>query len=145
MKKIRQLLCVRPGQLEQVWSYVEPLLLQSKETWERYYSLEDIGVGILSHKFQLWCMNDETVILLAAISEIRQFPKCRVMHVSWICGEELDDALEFLSCIEMWGRNNGATESLIQGRLGWTKVLKPFGYDPEQIVLRKSLETLRSN
>jgi hypothetical protein len=41
--------------------------------------------------------------------------------------------------VESMGRMMGCTEMLIEGRAAWAKLLKPLGYEPFSVTLRKAL------
>lgn len=62
-----------------------------------------------------------------------------VLHVG-PAGGDLDEILAALPVLEARNRERGITQIMIEaGRQGWTRALKPYGYDHYSTILRKLL------
>ena len=46
---------------------------------------------------------------------------------------------ELIPAAEAWGRARGCRLGLIESREGWAKLLRPHGWEPHQLTLRKPL------
>lgn len=73
----------------------------------------------------------------AMVTEVHQESEGRSLHV-WLAGGDLDEIVSLTPGIAAWGRMMGCVEATIEGRPGWARVLKPYGFAGETI-LRKAL------
>ena len=70
-------------------------------------------------------------------------------QILWILVEDLagDDLatwiLEAQRALETWARELGATQIVIEGRKGWERVLRPYGFESTRIQAVKRLEVLQ--
>lgn len=60
------------------------------------------------------------------------------LQVLWAVGD-VDEILALAPGLEAIGRLVGCSEMLVEGRAGWTKILKAHGYSPWSVTLRKAL------
>ena len=76
----------------------------------------------------------------AIVAEIRDYPGgARAVHGLVAAGriEEISGVL--IPQAEAWGKALGCTRAIIESRAGWLRALKPHGYSPHQVALRKEL------
>lgn len=57
----------------------------------------------------------------------------------WFVAGDIPALVDGLPDVEAWARLNGCSEMLIEGPMGWKRVLQPLGYAPWSITLRKGL------
>lgn len=81
---------------------------------------------------QLW-LGEES----AMVTEVHDDSEGRSVHV-WLAGGDLAEIVSLTPGIAAWGRMMGCVEATIEGRAGWARVLKPYGFAGETI-LRKAL------
>ena len=62
----------------------------------------------------------------------------RTIHV-WLGGGDLADLLRLMPGVEAYGRAMGCVWITGEGRKGWQRALKPFGYARDGAELRKAL------
>jgi hypothetical protein len=75
----------------------------------------------------------------AMVAQIEAYPGgARVFQVLWATGDP-DELLRMAPGIESLARMMGCTETLIEGREAWRRLLKPMGYDLFSVTLRKVL------
>lgn len=137
--KVRQLLLVTPDLLPQVWPQVEHLFIENEHVWGEYYTIEAFPFLFQQGIFQLWTMNDEDEFLLIMVTELRVFPKTKVLNVLMLFGHEFKDALQFADYVELWASKQGATKSVVLGREGFLRWLKPYGYKKQAVALCKDI------
>lgn len=87
------------------------------------HEFEDIVAGIHRGAFQFWPAPKG-----AAITEIIEFPKKRVLHV-FLAGGELDQIVDMDESAGKFAKAAGCSAMTIAGRKGWEKVLKKNGWD----------------
>ena len=75
----------------------------------------------------------------ALLAEIKVYPTgaCDV-HVLVGAGD-LDALVALEPDLAAWGRFHRCLGVLIESREGWAKIMKPHGYEPHQVAVRKEL------
>jgi hypothetical protein len=63
----------------------------------------------------------------ALVTQLINTPEGRCLHV-WLGGGDLKSLLDLRAGIEAWGRVQGAEFATIDGRRGWDRLFRPFGY-----------------
>lgn len=76
----------------------------------------------------------------ALVAEIKIYPAGgRDVHFLVAAGD-LDELIEALRLdVEAWGREMNCIASVVESREGWARALKPHGYEPHQLAVRKEL------
>lgn len=99
-----------------------------------FYPIEGIEADIRSGKSQLWMLPNCCVI-----SEIVDYPGEKVCQCLWAAGD-LSEILSDLSPkLEAWAKAQGCQSMLVESREGWARALKPLGYKPWSVTVRKAL------
>ena len=76
----------------------------------------------------------------ALLCEIRQYPGgARVGGVFHAVGDKRELEDELRPEAEAWAHEHGCSEIVIDGRYGWVKALKKFGYSQFKVSVIKSL------
>lgn len=70
--------------------------------------------------------------------QVVEYPAAVACQIMWTAGE-LGAVLEDLACVHEWAAQRGCTEMLVEGRPGWERALKPAGYAPWSVTLRRAL------
>lgn len=96
-------------------------------------SLQQAVDEILAGRAQLWSGDR-----YGMVTQLVLMTDERKIHV-WLCGGCLREVLAVRPTIESWARQQGATAATLDGRAGWTRVLRPFGYRMAEGELRKAL------
>lgn len=123
--------------LPQALPWIEKTLAEFR--WIRW-TLETIVQGLLSGELILWATKRDHRYLFVITDVIMEVggPTVRVL----LGGGELDEdmfMLEELAQIESWAKNNGATSIIVEGRMGFKKLLAPQGYQFEAATFRRTL------
>ena len=75
----------------------------------------------------------------AMVGQIETYPGgAKVFQVLWATGD-VDELLRMSVGVESLARMMGCTESLIEGREAWKRLLAPMGYSLFSVTLRKRL------
>jgi len=100
-----------------------------------YYTPEWLDQEVWSGRAQILSCEDA-----AALVEVRTYPTgAKDIHGLLCCGN-LSSITHTL--IPLWldhGRSIGAISATVDSRAGWTRALKPLGFDPYQSATRKTL------
>jgi hypothetical protein len=88
------------------------------------HEVHDIERMIRNDNLQFWAADDACIV-----TEFIPYPNYTVLHV-FLAGGSLERIQEMRPDVESFGRHFGCKKLTISGRLGWIKVLGPFGYKP---------------
>jgi hypothetical protein len=123
-------------------SEVDPLLSQWARFRDRfaegmgddYWTIEDLEQRIAHRRAFFFPGSDA-----AMVAQIEVYPGgTKVFQVLWACGD-VPELLQMLPGVEAMGRMLGCGEMLVEGRGAWARLLKPMGYEPWSVTVRKGL------
>lgn len=100
------------------------------------HDVEHIEEGIRCNQFQAWFAEDAVLV-----TELIDYPNYRVVHV-FLAGGSLETILQMRPDIERFGQHFGCKYLSINGRPGWARALKEFGYDRGLQTVSKHLDTI---
>jgi len=101
----------------------------------RFYTIDWLEREIAAGRVQLLA-GDRAAILFG----VRSYPTgAREVHGLAAAGALGEITERLIPAAEAWGRANGCVVATIESRAGWARTLKPNGYAPHQLALRKEL------
>jgi hypothetical protein len=98
-----------------------------------FYSMDDVLKAIAEGRAQFWPGKNA-----AMVTEIHTYPSETVLQV-WLGAGDMEELLLMAPGIESWARLNGCTAVIVEGRQGWSKILKEKGYAPFSVSCKKVL------
>lgn len=102
---------------------------------ERYYTLDWLDQQVLQGKVQFWRSDNA-----ACITEIKHYPTgAKDLHALIAAGDIGEMINKMLPRAEQWAREQGCVSALVESREGWSRALKPYGYQTFQTTVRKEL------
>jgi len=117
-------------EFERCWPWLAPALARGNE---RGLTRAELQRLILSGRAMLWPGEGG-----ALVTECVATPEGRFLHC-WLGGGDLRALLALRPGLEAWGRAMGCEMASIEGRKGWDRVFRPFGYARFGTELRKRL------
>lgn len=132
-----ELVGVRSELVDTVWPRVEPLMDRACKRSHGVYEPSDIYEALMGRTMQLWTAWDGKELVAAAVTEIRIYPRMKVLAMPLLAGERLKDWLEFQPTFEEYARAHGCSHLEGYARKGWLRVLK--NWTPQWTVIRKEL------
>jgi hypothetical protein len=116
------------------WGQIEGYLEgAAKYTYGRF-SVDDIKDCITDYDYQLWIAFEDDKIYGAVVTEIVQYPRCKMLAMQFTGGIELKKWKDpMLSLLKRWARDNGCDKIESPGRPGWARVFKNDGYEAKFI------------
>ena len=118
--------------------------LQVSERWTRgRSSVDDILKFILTGQMQLWVVIDGQEISGQVITEVKQYPQCKMLTVQYCAAEP--HCMEFVSdeafgTLERFAKDNGCVGVEMIGRPGWKKEMFKQGYVTRSVMYQKFFE-----
>lgn len=82
---------------------------------------------------RLWVGDDA-----ALVTQLAQEADGACIHI-WLAGGTLAGVLALRPGIEAWARGAGCRSITVEGRPGWRRVLRPYGYLPSGCELKRTL------
>jgi len=98
-----------------------------------FHKIADVVDAVMAGRAQFWPGKES-----ALVTEIDTISGTKVIRV-WLAGGNMDEIVSMAPGIEAWARLQGCVSVLVEGRKGWEKVMKAFGYEPWIVTLRKGL------
>lgn len=127
-------------QVENVWPLADSYIKRAVEHGGPLVTLEDVRDGVFSGRTQLWLVWDDSREAAdrcrAAIVTDKVRDVCLIRSLG---GEGMDEWLHLIGRLEDWARSVGCKSLIVDGRPGWEKALKSFGYERRWVVLNKEL------
>lgn len=109
-----------------IWlNWLRPALEETSEA----ELLDEIAAG----RAQLW-PGETAVIVTQCVAETGG----RALHV-WLAGGDLAGVMALKPGVEAWGRAQGCHYVTIDGRPGWSRVLRRLGYVQHEAGLKRML------
>lgn len=114
------------------WARFRPLFQEAME--EGFWTIEDLEQKI-AHKRAFFFPGKNA----ALVAEIVGYPGGeRAMQALWACGD-MAELMQMAPGLEAIARMMGCTSIVIEGRKAWERALKPMGYEPWSVTVRKAL------
>ena len=98
--------------------WIEDALVYAQGTHELIDVLAEIDAG----RATLWPFERSCLV-----SQIIDYPRLRQFSY-WLAGGDLDDLLSKEAGIREWAASQGCTRMVVPGRMGWRRVMAPFGF-----------------
>lgn len=128
------------GMISSVLPQIIPHLEISTKWARGRVTPDDILKFIFSGQMQLWVVLDESKIYGHIITEVKQYPNCKMFAVQYCSIEphylnEVEDRMQELA--EKFAKDTGCAGIEFTGRPGWSKSMKKYGYDVQSVVFQK--------
>jgi hypothetical protein len=118
--------------------------LHESQGWTRgRATVDDILRFILTGQMQLWVVHDDQRIYGHTITEIKQYPQCKLLTVQYCAmqpgamelveNEMQDKAAQFAKSV-------GCAGIEFVGRPGWRKTANKYGYEVQSVMYQKFFE-----
>jgi hypothetical protein len=107
----------------------------------REVTVKSLAEDAMSGRQVLWLILDGEEFRSFVMTEIKHTPATdlKSVFITSLAGDDGIDAVPLISAIEEWGREQGATQTVIVGRMGWKRPLAKEGYTMDAVVFRKEL------
>lgn len=115
------------------WARFRPLFAEAMGEGG-FWNIEDLEQKI-AHKRAFFFPGRDA----ALVSQIETYPGGeKVMQVLWAAGD-VAEILSMAPGVESIARMMGCSSMLIEGQKAWERLLKPQGYEPWSVTIRKAL------
>ncbi len=135
-KREARLVGVPAVQIPPLWPRIEPLVRRGLAHADGRYRPEDLLRGLLGRDMQLWLVAGDGIEAVC-ITEIVRYPRQRRCNLFLCAGTGMRRWVPLRETIERWARAQGCVAIELQGRPGWSRVLRD--YQQTHVLLRKEL------
>lgn len=126
-------------ELDIVWPHVTNHLHRAIKLSDGRHSEELVYRGIENRSMQLWVMINDGKCLAACVTEIRNYPRGKILAILLCGGREMNLWLnDFVAKLRDVSRRHGICSIETIGRPGWVRALKNLGF------IRKRVEFLEA-
>jgi hypothetical protein len=97
------------------------------------HELSDVKAGILEGRFTFWPAPDGAIV-----TEFIEYPAFKVIH-AWLVGGRLEQIVDMIPSLVVFGRSFGCTKLTGTGRPGWVRALKEHGFNGIMTTVSKEI------
>jgi hypothetical protein len=115
--------------------------LKESEKWARgRATVDDILRFVFTGQMQLWIGHKENTIYGHVITEIKEYPQCKMLVVQYCAGEPnhmqyVDD--EIFDLLDRFAKDTGCSGVEFVGRPGWRKQAEKYGFEVRSVMYQK--------
>lgn len=131
---------VPPGMVSSVIPALLPYLAESEKWTRGRAKVDDILRFILNGQMQLWIGHEENTIYGHVVTEIKDYPQCKMLVVQYCAGESnhmqyVDD--EIFDLLDRFAKDAGCAGVEFVGRPGWRKQADKYGFEVRSVMYQK--------
>ena len=131
---------VLPGMVSSVIPALLPYLAESEKWSKGRASVDDILRFVLNQQMQLWVVHEENTIYGHVVTEIKEYPRCKMLVVQYCAGEPnhmqyVDD--EIFDLLDRFAKDAGCAGIEFVGRPGWRKQAEKYGFEVRSVMYQK--------
>ena len=131
------------GMLSGVLLHVLPYLKVSEDWSKGRASVDDILRFLFTGQMQLWIALDDTKIYGHIITEVKQYPQCKMLVIQYCAGES--NHMQFVEekayeILERFAKDNGCAGIELIGRPGWSRHVAKQGFNTKSVMYQKFFE-----
>jgi hypothetical protein len=121
--------------------------LQTSAQWTRgRATIDDILQMVLSGQMQLWAAHNERQIFGHVITEIKSYPRCKMLTIQYCAMEpgmleQVEDEMQ--SVAARFAKDAGCAGVEFVGRPGWRDTAKKYGYEVQSVMYQKFFEVTK--
>lgn len=131
---------VPPGMVSSVIPALLPYLAESEKWTRGRAKVDDILRFVLNGQMQLWIGHEENTIYGHVVTEIKDYPQCKMLVVQYCAGEPnhmqyVDD--EIFDLLDRFAKDAGCAGVEFVGRPGWRKQADKYGFEVRSVMYQK--------
>lgn len=124
-----EFLYVPPGKALALWPSLLPHIDSALAYSAGEYEAQDLLDLAIDSKAQLWAAIGNSEILGAACSQVVDYPRARILYVLTMAGREFRNWVGLATAeAERFAKTQGCDLIRINGRAGWARRVREFGY-----------------
>ena len=135
------IIAIPPEDISRVWGEVGPMLQLALDEGNGIYDLSDVRDVLESGKNILLTAVKDKEIQAAFVLATLEYPRKKVLSIFLVGGTGMTEwEEEIMSTIETLAKSQGANSIYSNGRDGWTRKMKEYGYHKIHTVLERVVQ-----
>lgn len=130
---------VPADRLELYWPVVRDWIADAVVEAANCWTADDVLRDLRARKMQLWVVWGEAEPVGALVTEIYDTAAGKTCAIPIVGGDGILERLDALAIIEMWAKQAGCVRLRGEGRAGWERSLRPYGWRKLTTVVEKAL------
>jgi len=126
--------------LPAIWQLVSEYIEKSLKYANGKYDLDGVLELLKKRELLLWVVYTDNKIKGCFVTELIDYPKKRILMISFLGADEMEDVLCHLDAIKDYAKKHKAQGLEIFGRAGWEKTLSVEGFRKTHVVLGLNLD-----
>jgi hypothetical protein len=122
--------------IEGLWHEVLPFLERALAYSDGKFKADDVKKMLIERDMQLWLIYNNTGLKGICITQIIEYPQSKRLGIPFIAGTDFKEWKSGWYVIREWALEHGCDSVETQGRDGWERELKPFGFKKIHTALR---------
>lgn len=120
-----------------------PFLAESEKWTRGRAKVDDLLRFVLTGQMQLWAAHDENHVHGHIITEIKQYPQCKMFSVQYCAMqpgfmEAVEEEMQTKAA--QFAKDAGCAGIEFVGRPGWRKTANKYGYEVQSVMYQKFFE-----
>jgi hypothetical protein len=132
---------VHPEDLDKYWMDATRLIAPSMEYCHGKFALADVYNRLKAQTAFLWLTYQGPALISVGVTWIDVYPRSRTLTLGF-AGGGMEGLLAMLPDVKNYAEQLHCDAIECQGRSGWSKVLKQYGFDKVSMTIRMNLEVL---
>lgn len=121
------------------WPQIEEWVSKALTHGCDIYTKEDVREALLSREWQLWLALDGDEVRGVGVTRFEDYRRFRVCWLLLVGGNGFRSWKRFIGEIKADAKRHGCKEIWGNGRDGWKRMAKPFGFEPISTLYRSAL------
>jgi len=135
-----KMVAIKPDQVATAWPHLNTGMEKMLKFSLNLHNGDSIRDRCISGDWLLFCMFDEGEPVVSIVADIREGDGCRVFDVGFCWGSRVDEWIdEIYHSFEQVARECGCGAIAFNGRPGWRKLAREFGFEMRTMVFTKEL------
>lgn len=105
----------------------------------RYFTVQDVSREIADGGAQLWIVWGADKPQAICVTQISTSSKGKYCSIWIMTGDGRESWQDLIGELEEWARHEGCKFMRNEARPGWTRIMKPFGYEHTHSIIEKDL------
>lgn len=128
------------------WPSFEAALNETRKLIVDSWTLDLILSAVVSDRMQMWVTFSDDTPRVMILTQFYRTGTTAVFQIFWAYGESLAESFPLLSdAFDKFAKYHGAEKIEIQGRKGFERWLKPFGFEVDYVTYSRRVKAPTEN
>lgn len=129
---------ISPPHIPDIWKVIEPFLERAIHHAPEHESAAEFYQPLMTGVFGLFVITNGKEFLGVAVIQRLLYPYINICLLKLVAGDKMHEWLPYLEdAVYNWAAVNDCQLVRIQGRPGWKKFYKEYGYSLDKVIFSK--------